>query len=607
MQKTKIKPSAARLEERSSHKRWLLPRAIPAPQLESFQRSTRLPAIASEVLIRRGITSKQALKSFLFPSLSDLHDPFLLKDMDKLVDALVKIRSEKKRLAVHGDYDVDGLTGTTLLTKVLRKLDFEIVPVVPHREKDGYGLSLRLLSQLADLRVEHVLTCDVGISAYNEVAEAKRRWGMNIYITDHHEPPHRLPKAEVIVNPKISPNYPFSDLAGVGVAYKVVQALLERLGLSEVDYLHEHLDLAALGTVCDVVPLVDENRVLAYHGLQQVRVSKNIGLRALYDMAGLALGDSTEASFAWVIGPRLNSVGRLDSARKGLELLLTDSMPEALKLAKEIEQINKRRRDINDDIEASAVRRLEEADLSSTYGIVLVENKKTGPPWHPGVIGIVASRLVERFGRPVFMFASTSRGELKGSGRSPEIEGVNLYEMLHACAPHLTAYGGHAAAAGASITKPTPEGIQSLTRSFDAAARAKLRSEDLVPLIQVDLETTLDQLSGKFYGLMRRFAPFGAANSPINMLARGVTIRRSRAMGKNEDHLKLRLEQNNTMFEAIGFRLASLYPEVLERKKPLKADIVFQLTQNSFEGLSTLQLEVLDLRLLEQGEVPEDL
>lgn len=603
-------------------KRWQQPPEVDDRQVDQLQDQTGISQLICRLLVQRGITDKEEARSFLKPRLEHLHDPFQMKGMEQLVERLIQAHQNEETIGIHGDYDVDGLTSTTLLTTVLEELGFQVDPFVPHRMVDGYGVSTRALQHWADNDVKLVLTCDTGFSAHEQIQQAQQELGMEVLVTDHHTPPDQLPEAHTLVNPKQEGcEYPFKDLCAAGISFKVLQALLERMEQDPKAKLFPYLDLVALGTVCDVVPLVGENRILAYWGLKVAPRSRSTGLRSLFSAVELKPEDIDEWKMGWVIGPRLNAVGRISDARKGLELLTAEEPEKAQKLAIEIDELNRQRKELTDEIEASAVHQVEQMDLEDVYGIALFgRNDQTERAWHHGVLGIVASRLVERFGRPAFLFARDEEtGKWKGSGRAPSEVDVDLHQALQECEQHLEQFGGHAAAAGATLQEASPESRQAFAQCFNQALAEQMKPEDRIPVLVSDLEVELDELSDQFYDLLLRFAPFGLGNPDVKMIARNVKVVRARRIGSNRTHIKLEVEQNGTRFEAVGWGLAEEIPDSVEEPTPYRANLFFKIQENTYRGRTTKQLVIKDMRITqtanemtlealgEQDDSPENL
>lgn len=587
-------------------KRWVTPDEIDQAAVERLQRLTRLPLLVCRLLVQRGVTEVEEARAFLQPRLEHLHDPFLMKGVGDLVDRLLAAKERGDRIGIHGDYDVDGITSTTLYTQVLRQLGFDVVPFVPHRMIDGYGVSVRALEQFRDEGVRVVLTGDTGFSAVDEVRYGIEELGLTVLITDHHTPPEVLPKADVLVNPhqKGCP-YPFKDLCGVGVAFKVLQALVQRMGLDQKEVLWPYLDLVALGTICDVVPLRGENRIFAKWGLRVARESRNLGLRTLFEICSIPIGKVDEGTFGWIIGPHLNAAGRIDDAAKALRLMLATDEEEARALAEEIHQLNVRRRTQTQEILKSAHQLIAEGpDLDELYGIVLFDDGTLPCQWHHGVIGIVASKIVETYGRAAFLFARDEKsGKWKGSGRAPSrIASVNLYDALVACEDMLLKFGGHAAAAGATLKAKNRADLVRFAKAFNEAMRKQMRPEDRIPTLYADLEVRLEDLTTDLWAMLRRFEPFGLGNEAINMIARGVEVLSVSVVGEDKTHLKFRLRQGDVVLDAVGWGFADQYPDALKLGKGAKLDVFFRLQENVYRGHFKLQLVLQDLRIVDPGQ-----
>lgn len=555
------------------------------------------PLVCS-LLVQRGVRTIEEARAFLAPKVDHFHDPFRMKDLERLVDALIAARERGDVVGIHGDYDVDGLTSTTLLARVLVEMGFDVRAVVPDRMIDGYGVSTRLVDLLASQGARVLLTCDTGISAHDELSYARDEHGMVTLVTDHHHPPAELPAADAIVNPhQVGCDYPFKPLSGAGVAFKVLQGLVRKLGLEEREVLYPYIDLAGLGTVCDVVSLRGENRILARYGLRVARQSRVPGMRALLEVAEVEPDRIDARTFGWQLGPRLNAVGRIDKAERGLELLMSDDEGSSRRIAQEVSSVNERRRNVSRAIQDEVVERLEKRELEDIYGLVLFGGEgDEGVEWHHGVLGIVAGRIVEQFGRPALLFARDPKtGKWKGSGRANEVGCVHLYEVLEECDEFIERFGGHAGAAGATL--PSDVDQAAFADAFNAAMAKRMAPEDRYPMEVADAETSLAELDASVHSLLAMFAPFGHENEPIQMIARDVELLQARVVGKDGRHLKLRVRQGHACFDAIAFGLAERYPEVAQASLPISVDLLFELSENTWKGRTTLQLKVNDLKL----------
>lgn len=566
--------------------RWV-PRyaAEPAPAvLDALARELRLPAPLCRLLALRGLGDPAAAATHLKPRLEALLDPFQLAGMAAAVARLERAIDGGECILVHGDYDVDGICAATLYTRVLRALGARVETFVPHRLTDGYDLGHAGVRRAVECGAALILTGDCGIVAH-EAVDAAAAAGVDVIITDHHTPGATLPAAVAVVNPnRTDCTYPEKGLAGAGVAFKLCQALTRVRGFPE-DELLWYLDLVALATIADLAPLTGENRVLAHFGLRVLAQSRNEGLKALLRSAALDPQKGISAGqVSHVLAPRINAVGRLGAAERGVRLLMAESEREAEPLARETDEENRTRQALDRETLHQALAQLEESyDPGRDWGVVLA-----GEGWHPGVIGIVASRVVERIHRPVVMIAldpATGRG--RGSARS--IPRFDLYAAVHACAPLLERYGGHHQAAGMDVRA---DRIAAFRAAFNAHARAVLAPEDLQPELKTDLEIRLPEANAELLRLLRHFGPFGLGNPSPVFCARGVRVLGyPREVG--EGHIKLRLQQDGCELGGIGFRLADRLRVLDVTRGPV--DIAFQLQENHWNGRVELQARLLDI------------
>ncbi len=546
-------------------------------------RDLDLSPVTARVLVNRGITTPEEVRRFLRGGTGDLHPPFLLKDTDLGVSRILEAVERGERITVYGDYDVDGVTGTALLYLTLKKLGARVDYYIPSRLEEGYGLHGSALEELAGKGVGLLVTVDCGISAWEEVKYAARL-GMDVVVTDHHEAGAILPEAAAVINPKRREcSYPFKGLAGVGVAYKLAQALFVQAGMGGEEL--GLLDLVALGTVADVVPLLDENRILVAQGLKVMASGRRPGLLALGEKAGLDLARVGSGHLAFVLGPRLNAVGRLGEALKSVSLLTTGDLKQARALAEDLEGKNRRRQELEAQILREAVEIIDrEVDLEQNRVLVLAS---TG--WHEGVIGIVASRLVERYYRPVVLVAL--EGEIgKGSARS--IPGFDLYQALNQCGYLLERYGGHEGAAGFSIRASN---LEVFREKLNRLAFEWLSAGDLVPVTTVDGEVGADDLDIDLARELRGLEPFGLGNPAPVLLCRGLEVSTARKVGKNGDHWKIRFKTPyGSVLEGIGFKLSDRGETMIPSDGTV--EVLFSPEVNTWNGRESLQLKVRDLR-----------
>ena len=568
-------------------RRWVPRGSAREDLVHSLARTLQLPEPLCRLLAARGLGDAEEAKRFLRPRLDQLHDPFGLAGMEAAVARIDAALRRGEAILVHGDYDVDGIAATALYTRVLRSLGRRVEPFVPHRLADGYDLGPAGVGEAKRIGASLILTGDCGIVAHGAVAEAARH-GIDVVVTDHHTPGETLPAAVAVVNPN-RPDcvYPDKSLAGTGVAFKVCQALYRARGL-DPEALWYHLDLVALATIADLVPLTGENRVLARYGLKLLGETRNPGLRALMRRSGLTaegMGALSAGQVSHVLAPRINAVGRMGEASWGVRLLLTDDEAEAESIAERLETENRNRQALDRKMLDEALALLErDYDPARDYAVVLAREG-----WHPGVIGIVASRVVERIHRPTVLIAlEPGGGPSRGSARS--IRGFHLYHALRACADHLERFGGHRSAAGMEIR---PERIEAFRADFNARAREALTPEDLAPEVEIDLELPLHRADEELYRLLRHFGPFGVGNPSPVLAARGVRVAGSpRVVG--DGHLKLELSQEGARLGAIGFRMADRLKEIDRARGAI--DVAFQLQENHWNGRVELQARLIDLR-----------
>ena len=564
--------------------RWRLPSQDPQAGID-LARGLGLPDDVGRILSARGIDDAVTAKAHLRPLLSSLHSPGTLRDLDVAAERLDRAIADGEMILVHGDYDVDGIAAAALLTRWLRRLGGRVEGFVPHRLRDGYDLGDAGLKRAVEVGARVLLTADCGIVAHQAVARA-RELGLTVIVTDHHTPSATLPDALAVVNPnRPDCDYPEGVLCGAGVAFKLVQRLVELRGGS-FDELLPDLDLVALATVADLVPLTGENRVLVRYGLRALARTTKVGLRALMKVAEVE-GETIDAGqVGFRLAPRINALGRLDDAAVALRLLLSDDADEARRLAAHADQINGERQDEDRRTLDEVLGRLEgEYSDQRDFGLVI-----EGDGWHPGVIGIVASRIVERVHRPVILIALRD-GRARGSGRS--VPGFDLHEALVSCASHLDRFGGHKQAAGLDMD---PGNLESFRSAFNAVARERLEGVDLRPEIRADIELHLGTSDLALADVLRHLGPHGMGNPRPVFFARGLRVVGSpREVGRG--HLKLTLEQGGVTRPAIGFGLVDRWPP--QSLVGERVDTLFQLTVNEYKGRRTAQLRLRDLRLAE--------
>ncbi|MEY4608070.1 MAG: hypothetical protein RL625_287 [Gemmatimonadota bacterium] len=577
------------MSRRRPASRWLPPAAAPAGVADALAQALQptaeqpgkqaVPLAICQLLAARGLHEVDLAKRFLRPTLDQVESPEQMIDLPRAADRLALAVQRGEAILVHGDYDVDGICSTTLMTKVLRGLGGSVTPFIPDRIADGYDLGPAGVAAAKAISAKVVLTCDCGTSAL-EPAAALRAAGIDLIVTDHHLPGGALPDAFAVVNPKRAdcPSLD-KDLAAVGVAYKLARAVVSRCGgdPAAVDGL---LDLVALATIADVAPLRGENRVFARLGLQQLASSAHPGIRSLLRAARLDGKPLTAGRIGFTLAPRLNALGRIGKAIRGVELLLTEDEASANIIARECEELNAERQELNRQMLDEALRRVDALDLDATWGIVVAQEG-----WHPGVIGIVASRLVESTSRPVMMVA-VQDGVGKGSGRS--IPALDLHGVLHDCADLLARFGGHRAAAGITIDAAR---LPAFTERFNDQVRARLTAEDLVPTLRTDLELPIDMIDETLERGLKHLEPFGMGNPGPIFVSRGVRVAQGpRRIGT--DGVKMAFASSNGTLEGIlwdGARATGLTVGSV-------VDLAYKLEANEYQGRRTLQAVIQDLR-----------
>lgn len=563
--------------------KWVVEDEVHVEEAKRLARELEIPYVAAKILCARGIISTNDAYRFLNPSLDQLFDPFVLPSMQKGVERVIQALKNNEKMMIYGDYDVDGITGTALMFLVLNRLGGNVSYYLPNRLLEGYGISEDGLEEAFKRDIDLLISVDCGITAVNEVKIAREK-GIDCIITDHHEPGPELPPADVIINPKLdSHNMPGYELSAVGVAFKFAQALYRQLNQDQTE-LEDHLDLVALGTAADIVPLVGENRILTKFGLDQVARTTKPGLKALIFISGVMGHKIGTGQIVFILAPRINAVGRLGDAQKAIKLLTTRDETQANAIARVLNSENKRRKDIDEQTLNEALELMESTvDIKKDRAIVL-----SSYGWHQGVIGIVASRLVERFNRPTVMIAIDG-GEGKGSARS--IPGFHLYEALKQCEEYLIRYGGHKYAAGLSID---PANIEPFRRKLNQVSASMLSDEDLVPKLNIDSELELDSINDELVTVLEKFAPFGPINMrPIFVTYNAEVVGTPYIVGSN--HLRFKVRRGEKVFDCIGFGLGDFLRKLHTR--PTYVDIVYVLEFNNWNGTNKIQLRLKDIRL----------
>ena len=545
-------------------------------KVEELSNKYNISKLLATILVNRNIIKDEDIRVFLNPTRNDFHDPYLLPDMEKAVDRIVTAINNKERIVIYGDYDVDGITSITVLKSFLEERGLQVDQYIPNRLEEGYGLNKPALEEIASKKYDLMITVDCGISAIEEIDYANSL-GIQTIITDHHEPVEELPKAFAVIDAKRKDNqYPFRELAGVGVAFKLSQAISIRLGLEEKEYL-KFLDIVCVGTISDIVPLVDENRVITKLGLKLVQQTKNIGLKALLQASGYNKIDSNTVSFG--IAPRINASGRMGHQEDALALFLSKNIVEVNDLVKKLNGYNTKRQEIERNIYNEALAKIENEHLDNNNVIVV-----GGNGWHHGVIGIVASKITDLYFKPsILLCFEDNLG--KGSGRS--IPGFDLHEALNRCSNSLEKFGGHAMAIGVTVKKDNLEQFENQIEKIAEENNIK----DIVPIINIDTEIDLNNINKDIVESLSALEPFGEGNKMPLFAYRNLKINSIRALSEGK-HLKLTLKDNNNIINAIGFNMGYLVNDYLIGDK---VDLVGVLEINTFNGVDNLQINLKDI------------
>ena len=536
-----------------------------------------LNKVIGKIIVNRHVVNDEDVRIFITPTRDDFHNPFLFKGMDIAVDRIIKAINNKEKILIYGDYDVDGITSTTVLKKYLMDRGISVDTYIPNRLHEGYGLNKKAIDTIKERNIDLIITVDCGISAIEEVDYAVRL-GMDIIVTDHHEVGEKLPNALAVIDAKRKDNtYPFRALAGVGVVFKLIQALSIKLEIKPEEYL-KYLDLVCVGTISDIGPLEGENRTIAKLGLMLIKVTRNLGLRELIKSSGYKEIDSNTISFG--VAPRINACGRMGHEEEALKLFLAEDLESATKITKELNEYNTLRQSTEKAIYEEAVQQIEKNHLDENNSIVL-----GGKGWHHGVIGIVSSKVTDKYYKPSILL-SFEDNIAKGSGRS--VPGFDLYEGLAKCEDLLEKYGGHSMAVGLTLKK---ENLENFKERFEQIAKEK-NIKELVPIIYIDDELKLTDINIDLVKSISILEPFGEANKVPLFLIRNLKIDSIRALSEGR-HLKLTLRDENFVINAIGFELGYLAEEY---RIGDRIDVVGTLEINSFNGFSSIQINMKDIR-----------
>lgn len=562
-------------------KRWTVKKYQPT-QEQQLQSALKIHPILCRLLVQRGITKYDEARHFFRPSLEDLHDPWIMKDMDKAISRLEEAFFRQEKILIYGDYDVDGTTAVATVYGFLQSLYPNIEFYIPHRYREGYGISMQGIEYARDNDFTLVIALDCGIKSIEYIAYAKSI-GIDFIICDHHLPDPELPPAAAILNPKQEGcPYPYKELSGCGIGFKLISALAQKKG-RPMQEVYGYLDLVATSIAADIVPMTGENRILAFHGVKQVNETPSAGIRALIQLSNLK-EKLTTSNLVFVIAPRVNAAGRMDDARKAVNLFIEKDFDKAYAFAEMLHGDNMERKGVDMSITQEAVSIIQnDISLHGRKSTVLYQ-----PHWHKGVVGIVASRLIDKYYYRPTIILTQSNDKVAGSARS--VSGFNVYEAIHQCKDLLENYGGHFYAAGMTLK---PENVTAFQAKFEEVVAATINPELLIPEIVIDTEINLSDLSPAFYNIMRQFEPLGPENLRPVFLARNLMDTGFSKIVK-EEHLKLSVKQRNGgSFSGIGFFMADKF-EIISHKKPF--DMVFTVEENEWNGTVSLQLKVIDIR-----------
>ncbi len=569
-------------------KRWVFKDPGDPAQVSALAREINVTDTIASLLFQRGVTTFDEAKRFFRPSLSDLYDPFLMKDMDMAVNRIDQAIRRGESVLFYGDYDVDGTTAVALMYSFFRKRYSKIGYYIPDRYNEGYGVSYKGIDFAFENGYSLIVALDCGIKAVEKVSYATQRH-IDFIICDHHLPGERIPDAVAVLDPKRADcNYPFKELSGCGVGFKLLQGYCRKNGIPEDD-LYQHIDLVAVSIASDIVPIVDENRVLAYFGLEKLNNNPSRGLKSIIRIAGIDNQKIAIDDIVFRIGPRINAAGRMESGKTAVDLLCATDDSVAFEVGAVIDSCNNDRKNVDRNITHEALRMIaSDTRLQHSFSTVLFN-----PTWHKGVVGIVASRLIETYYRPTVVL--TQSGDLAtGSARS--VQGYDLYQAIEACSDLLENFGGHMYAAGLTMKV---DRVEEFRRRFEEHVSRTITPEMLTPQIDIDARIRLDDITDRFFSLIKQFQPFGPGNmSPVFVAENVRDNGEGRLVGTDKEHLKLTLVQDgsNAKFNAIAFQMAEHYRPI-HNGQPF--DVCFSLYENVFRGVATVQFRVKDIKLKE--------
>ena len=557
-------------------------------KVQSLSKSLNITENLANMLIQRSIDSYESAKLFFRPMLEDLHNPFLMQDMDVAVERLDKAIMNKEKILIYGDYDVDGTTSVALMYSFLANFHSNIEFYVPDRYNEGYGISFKGIDFAAEHNYSLVIALDCGIKAVEKIDYANTK-NIDFIICDHHTPGEKLPKAVAVLDPKRDDcEYPYKELSGCGVGFKFVQAFAKKNNVPN-EMVFELLDLVSVSIASDIVPVTGENRILAYFGLKKLNTNPRLGLQTLIKVANAEEMELSLTDVVFKLGPRINAAGRIDTADASVRLLIANDNEKAQEIAQKINHYNTSRQNLDHSITAQALEKIESDENAKNKKSTVVYSAD----WHKGVIGIVASRLIENYYRPTIVLTE-SHGKVSGSARS--VDGFNLYEAIDACSYLLNSFGGHKFAAGLTLEL---DKLDEFIDCFEKNVKKTIKAEQCVPSIEVDMEISFDEITSKFFRIMSQMEPFGPESlAPVFVTRNVVSTERTKIVGKTAEHLRIEGDDGTSVFQGIAFGMADIYDKI---KDGQAFDICYHVVSNTFNNRTSLQLFVKDIKLVENN------
>jgi len=561
---------------------WITEENTELQTIEQLSKELNVDNVISSMLVKRGIKTFNQAKDFFRPNINQLHDPFFMKDMNEAVNRILQAIENKESMMIFGDYDVDGTSSVALLSSFLNDIGANLSTYIPDRNNEGYGISLKAIDLAEKNKETLIIALDCGIKANDQVQYALKK-GIDFIICDHHNPSNQLPNAYAVLNPKRKDcKYPFKELCGCGVGFKLIQAINKRKGLEMENIIH-YLDLVAVAIAADIVPLIGENRILTYVGLQIINSNPRTGLHCI--LQNNKKKEFNIEDLIFYVGPRINAAGRMDHASLALELLLEKELDKGEKLAEKIEKLNLQRREIEKNITDQALKKIDNENKLNSNSTVVLENS-----WNKGVIGIVASRLIEKHYKPTIVFCKSKDGNLTGSARS--IKGVDLYEILEECKANILKFGGHKYAAGLTIEE---NNYASFKESFEKAVGDYINNKLPENEIRIESKIALSSITPKFFRILNQFEPFGPGNRKPIFLSEHLSLKGGlNKIGKNKEHLKLSVSQeSDKTFSAIGFWLSEKATSISSNST---FSMLYTIDENTWNGITSIQLKIKDIK-----------